>query len=170
MNRRLYFVLPDVESAKQVERDLLLAKISDDRMYFLGKRGMDLQDLPEATTAEKTDFMHGAMVGMMSGALVGAAIGVVVYLLQSYIFPMQLGVILLFFFLGGAFGLWVSALIGASTPNVKLREFEQAFQQGHILLMVDVPVERVDEIRRLILTRHPEAEDHGRDPIMPAFP
>jgi len=170
MNRRLYFILPDVESGKQVERELLLAKVSDDHMYFLAKRGTDLQDLPEATTAEKTDFMHGAMVGMMSGAMAGAVIGLVLYLLQNYIFPMQLGVILLFFLLGGVFGLWVSAMIGASTPNVKLKEFEQAFKDGQLLLMVDVPVERVDEIRKLILSRHPEAEDHGQDPTMPAFP
>jgi len=33
-----------------------------------------------------------------------------------------------------------------------------------------VPVERVDEIRKLVLSHHPEAEDHGRDPTMPVYP
>jgi hypothetical protein len=171
MNRRLYFVLPNVEISLLVERDFLLAKISDDHMHFLGKRGTDLQDLPEATTAEKTDLIHGCMVGLMAGAMIGAVIGLLLYVLRDYIFPVEMGVILLFFLLGGVFGVWVSGiLIGSSTPNAKLKEFEQTIQAGHILLMVDVPVERVDEIRKLVLTHHPEAEDHGRDPVIPAFP
>lgn len=171
MNRRLYFVLPDVETSTRVEKDLLLARISDEHMHFLGKRGTDLGDLPEATTAQKTDLLHGLMVGLMSGGAAGAVIGFILYFLRDYIFPMELGVVLLFFLLGGVFGAWVSGiLIGSSTPNTKLEEFEQTLQEGHILLMVDVPVERVDEIRKLVLSHHPEAEDHGRDPTMPAFP
>jgi len=107
----------------------------------------------------------------MSGAAVGAIIGLILYLFRDYIFPMEIGVVLLFFILGGIFGAWVSGmLIGTSTPNVKLKEFEQTMQEGHILLMLDVPVERVDEIRKIILTHHPEAEDHGKDPTIPAFP
>lgn len=171
MNRRLYFVLPNVEISRLVERDILLAKISDDRMHFLGKRGTDMQDLPEATSAEKTDLIHGCMVGLMTGAMAGALIGLFLYVLRDYIFPMELGVVLLFFLLGGVFGIWVSGiLIGSSTPNAKLKEFEQTMKEGHILLMVDVPVERADEIRNLVLSHHPEAEDHGRDPVIPAFP
>ncbi|MBI4006692.1 MAG: DUF1269 domain-containing protein [Gammaproteobacteria bacterium] len=171
MNRRLYFVLPDVDISRQIENDLLLAHISDDHMHFLGKRGTDLLDLPEATSAQKTDLVHGIFIGLMSGAAVGAIIGLILYLFRDYIFPMEIGVVLLFFILGGIFGAWVSGmLIGTSTPNVKLKEFEQTMQEGHILLMLDVPVERVDEIRKIILTHHPEAEDHGKDPTIPAFP
>ncbi|MCH8977176.1 MAG: hypothetical protein IH909_06080, partial [Proteobacteria bacterium] len=46
MNRRLYFVLPDVDTSLLVERDLLLAKVNDSLMHFMGKRGTDLKDLP----------------------------------------------------------------------------------------------------------------------------
>ena len=49
MNRRMYFVLPDVNMSEQVERDLLLAHIDSGRMHFIGKRGTDLRNLPEAT-------------------------------------------------------------------------------------------------------------------------
>lgn len=171
MNRRLYFVLPDVAISRQIEHDLLLARISDDHMHFLGKRNTDLMDLPEATTAEKTDLVHGSFIGLVSGALCGGLIGLVLYLLRDYIIEVNMGIILLFFVLGGVFGVWVSGmLIGTSTPNVKLKEFEKDIEAGHILLMVDVPVERVDEIRKIVLTHHPEAEDHGKDPFIPAFP
>jgi len=171
MNRRLYFVLPDVPVSRQIEHDLLLARISDEHMHFLARRDTDLMDLPEATTAQKTDLVHGSFIGLVSGALFGGLIGLVLYLLRNYITQVEPGIILLFFVLGGVFGVWVSGiLIGSSTPNVKLKEFEKTIQEGHILLMVDVPVERVDEIRKIVLTHHPEAEDHGKDPFIPAFP
>jgi len=171
MNRRLYFVLPDVPVSQQIEHDLLLAHISDDHMHFLGRRDTDLMDLPEATTAEKTDLVHGSFIGLVFGALFGGLIGLALYLLRDYITQVEPGIILLFFVLGGVFGVWVSGiLIGSSTPNVKLKEFEKTIQEGHILLMVDVPVERVDEIRKIVLTHHPEAEDRGKDPFIPSFP
>ncbi|MGH8120826.1 MAG: DUF1269 domain-containing protein [Gammaproteobacteria bacterium] len=171
MNRRLYFVLPDVTVSRQIEHDLLLARISDEHMHFLAKRDTDLMDLPEATTAEKTDLVHGSFIGLVSGAMFGGLFGLVLYLFRNYITQVEPGIILLFFLLGGVFGVWVSGmLIGTSTPNIKLKEFEKAIQAGRILLMVDVPVQRVDEIRKIVLTHHPEAEDHGKDPFIPAFP
>jgi len=36
--------------------------------------------------------------------------------------------------------------------------------------MVDVPRDRVDEIRELLARRHPEANSGGQEPTMPAFP
>ena len=172
MNRRMYFILPDVDISRKVENDLLLARIDEKHMHFLGKRGTDLMDLPEATSIEKTDMLHGIQVGMFSGALSGAVLGLIVYALQDFIgMKFQLGIVLLFFILGGIFGVWISGfLIGSSTPNVKLKEFEQSMDDGHILMMVDVPVERVDEIRKIVKLHHPEAEDHGIEPTMPAFP
>ncbi len=59
MNRRLYFILPDVEISRKVEDDLLLARITEHQMHFLGKRGTDMQDLPEASQIQKTDIIHG---------------------------------------------------------------------------------------------------------------
>lgn len=85
MNRRLYFVLPDVDTSLQVERELLLAKICDHHMHFIGKRGTNLKDLPEATALQKSDIKHGIQVGLFSGALGGAAIGMLIYMLRDYI-------------------------------------------------------------------------------------
>ena len=172
MNRRLYFVLPDVDISLQVERDLLLARVNDNLMHFMSKRGTNLKDLPEATSLQKSDVMHGIIVGMFSGALGGAAVGAIIYMLRDFI-GMQImpGIILLFFLMGGVLGVWIGGfLIGSSTPNVALREFEHTMDEGHVLLMIDVPVERVEEIRKIVKRHHPEAEDHGREAIIPAFP
>jgi hypothetical protein len=42
MRRRLYFLLPDVESSKLTADDLLLARVEDRHMRFLSKRGTAL--------------------------------------------------------------------------------------------------------------------------------
>ena len=62
MNRRLYFILPDVEISRKVEDDLLLARITEYQMHFLGKRGTDMQDLPEESQIQKTDIIHGFQI------------------------------------------------------------------------------------------------------------
>ncbi len=60
--------------------------------------------------------------------------------------------------------------IGSSTPNVKLKKFQHSMDEGHILLMVDVAKDRVDEIRKIVHQHFPEAEDYGEDHTIPAFP
>ncbi|MGQ0658213.1 MAG: DUF1269 domain-containing protein [Chromatiales bacterium] len=170
MRYRLYFVLPDVASARQVEDDLLLAKIEDRRMHFLAKRGTDLKGLPEASIFQKTDLLHGMEVGMVVGAAAGAALG-----LGLFFYPVlgtALGIAKIFIgALGGAlFGIWAAGMIGISTPNKVLKQFERTMQEGHVLMMVDVPQHQVEKIRQLVLARHPEAEAHGVEPTVPAFP
>ena len=171
MNRRLYFVLPDVDTAQQVERDLLLARIEDRRMHFLGKRGTDLKDLPEASLGQKTDLFHGMRVGLVAGGVTGALDGFILYQFPSPIgVSLDVGIVAILALVGAIFGAWVSSMIGSSTPNVRLREYEKTMEEGHILLMVDVPKERVDEVREIMRSHHPEVEDHGIDPTIPSFP
>lgn len=172
MNRRLYFILPDVDISRKVEDDLLLARIDEEHMHFLGKRGTELRDLPEATSEQKTDLFHGIKVGLFAGALTGTIIGLLLYFMRDLIgMQIQPGIVLLFFLLGAVLGVWISGfLIGTSTPNIDLKEFQHSMEEGHILLMIDTPRERVDEIRQIVLQHHPEAEDHGIEPIKPVFP
>jgi hypothetical protein len=171
VNRRLYFVLPDVDTAQQVERDLLLAKIEDRRMHFLGKRGTDLKDLPEASLGQKTDLFHGMRVGLVAGGATGTCVGFILYQFPNLIgVSLDVGIVAILALVGAIFGAWVSSMIGSSTPNVRLREYEKTMEEGHILLMLDVPKERVDEVREIIRSHHPEVEDHGLDPDIPRFP
>jgi hypothetical protein len=72
---------------------------------------------------------------------------------------------------GAFFGAWVSSMVGAAVPNSRLAAFAKAIEEdGKILLMVDVPEHRVEEIRDRLHAMHPEAEDRGLDPHVPAFP
>src|SRR5512147_1164338 len=72
MRRRLYFILPDVLSAKQVVDDLLLARIEAGHIHILAPRDAQIGDLPEATVFQKTDLVHGGQIGALIGGLLGA--------------------------------------------------------------------------------------------------
>jgi len=75
MRRRLYFLLPDLESARLTANDLLLARVEFRHMHFLARRGTDLGDLHEANPLQKTDLVHGAEVGLVLGGVCGLLLG-----------------------------------------------------------------------------------------------
>jgi hypothetical protein len=163
MHRRLYFVLPDTETANKLEHDLLLAHVDDHHMHFLAKPGTDLGNLTEATNFEKSDVKHGMLVGAITGGSGGGLCGLILYLNPDFIgIPIGFGVMPLFMALGAAFGCLTSGfLIGSSAPNVYLKEFDRDFELGRILAILDVQHERVGEIQSLIKERFPSAQDHG---------
>jgi hypothetical protein len=167
--RRLYFVLPDVESARKTMDELLVARIDAGHIRFLAKRGALPPDLPEAGLLQKTDFVHAAQRGMAIGALLGVVLGVLWAFIDRPL-PVQGGVILGSTLFGAFFGAWAASLAGAAVPNSKLRAFEADVEQDRILMMVDVPFTRVQEISGLVAQRHPEAVPRGFEPTMPAFP
>ena len=171
MRRRLYFLLPDVVNAQRVVDDLLLARIDARRIHVLGRRGMDLGDLPEANVLQKTDVVHGAQIGMMLGAALGALCG----LLALFIYPrdqlhLSLAVVLIGALCGGVFGLWAASLAGAAVPNSRLKRFDVWIDGGMILVMVDVALRDAKRIADLVARWHPEAVPGGVEPTIPAFP
>jgi hypothetical protein len=170
MRRRLFFVLPDVAAARSVLNELLLARIDEGHIHFLGRRDTLPPDLPEASFLQKTDFLHALRTGGMVGAAAGIAGAAFVWLdPPSYLQPNP-GIIVVAGFVGAFLGAWFSSLVGSSTPNSSLRSFQGALDAGKILLMVDVPFGRVEQVRDLVASQHPEAEWGGVAPQIPAFP
>jgi uncharacterized membrane protein YeaQ/YmgE (transglycosylase-associated protein family) len=170
MRRRLYFLLPDLPSARQVVDEMLLARIEARRIHVLARRGTDLGDLPEASIFQKTDVVHGAQTGVALGAAGGALGGALLVAFPPSGSSLQLVTILIASLLGAVFGLWVASLAGASVPNSRLSQFQHWIEQGKLLLMVDVPFGQTDRITQLVTRRHPEAVPGGTEPTIPAFP
>ena len=170
MRRRLYFLLPDVESARRTADDLLLARVEDRHMHFLARRGTDLAELHEAGYLIKTDFVHGAGVGLGLGALGGAVLGaaLVFYPIEgTHPHPLTFFIAVL---VGAVIGTWVASMVGASVPNSKLRRFQREIELGKVLLMVDVPLDAVADTRAVVTARHPEAVPAGLVRPYPVFP
>lgn len=170
MRRRLFFVLPDTSIARKALDDLLLARIEERHIHFLAKRGTLPPDLPEASFLQKTDFLHALLTGATVGAGIGVVLGAVAWLMPLEELAPEPGIILVAGLAGALLGAWASSLVGSSVPNTSLRDFQAAIDAGKMLLMVDVPYSRVDEIRELVASHHPEAEWGGMAPEVPAFP
>lgn len=170
MRRRLYFLLPDLASAHKTADDLLLARVDDRCMHFLAKRGTPLAPMREATFLQKGDAVHGAELGLAIGGLGGFFLGVYMVLMPPEGMTLQLVTVLASSLIGAAFGAWAASLVAMSVPNTRLKAFHADIETGKILLMVDVPLSRVEEVQELVSRCHPEATAHGIEPQLPAFP
>jgi hypothetical protein len=170
MKRRLYFLLPDVASATATANDLLLARVEDRHMHFLARRGTDLGELHEASYLIKTDLAHGAGIGLGLGVLGGAFLG---YLIVNY--PPDgthpgLAAAVVASVVGAVLGAWMGSMAATAVPNSRLRAFSDEIARGKVLMIVDVPYERVDAIRDAVAKRHPEVLLSSQEPRYPAFP
>lgn len=198
MRRRIYWLLPDLASARRTMNDLLLARVGDGHIHFVAKDGADLSGLHEANLLQTSDLLRSAQLGLVVGGVGGAVIGVV----AAMLFPIvdgtpsgwqaisavlatpgwqaadvmaalnspQWAMAAVLALLGGAFGAWSSSMIGIAAPSHRLVRFEGALAQGQYLLMVDVPLSRVQEIEALVAQKDPEAHFEGLEPEVPAFP
>jgi hypothetical protein len=169
MRRRLYFLLPDVASARATVNDLLLARVEHAHMHVLARRGTDLGDLHEANPLQKTDLVHGAERGIAIGGVAGFVLGIFVVLVPPGV-ALEWIVVLLTGIGGALFGAWMGSLAGASVPNSRLKAYAREIEAGKLLLMLDVPFARIEEIRALVQGRHPEAGGGMVEPTIPAFP
>ena len=171
MRRRIYWLLPDLASARKTMDDLLLARISSEHMHFVGPEDADMSGLHAANILQTSDVIRAAQAGLVIGGAGGAVLGAV----AAVFFPIvgdspQWGMVAVLAGVGALFGAWSSSMIGSSTPSSRLKRFTAAIEKGQILLMVDVPRSRVDEIEARLQALHPEAHLEGVEPDIPAFP
>ena len=69
----------------------------------------------------------------------------------------------------GCRGGWIGGMIGGHRRHAP-SEVQEAIERGELLLMVDVPLARVDKISERIKQHHPTADVGGTEPTIPAFP
>lgn len=170
MKRRLYFILPDTHLARTVHNELLLARVPENRMHVIADERIDLEDLPEASLWQRSDLSHGLQLGLPVGGLTGVVVGVLAVIF-GWITPGYEAKTIMATVLAGLFvGSWAASMIAVNVPNTRHRAFETDLQQGHILFIVDIPVQRVDEITELVTRHHPEADMRGVEPNIPVFP
>lgn len=170
MRLRMYVTLPDLASARKLADDLLLARIEDRHMHFLARRGTDLGELHEASYLQKTDAVHGAFTGLVIGGVVGVLVGLLLVYFPPGGLSVQLVAVLIAAVVGAGLGIWVASMVGLQVPNSRLKGFEKEIEEGKILLMLDVPSGRYEQVREVIARTHPEALDRGSEPTVPAFP
>lgn len=170
MRRRLYFVVPDVDTTHKIVNELLLARVDEGHMHVVAREGTELGDIPEASILQKTDFIAAAERGLAVGGATGLLAGLLAIAFPPAGVILGGGMVAATMLAGAGFGAWVSSMIGVNLPNTEIKAYEEAVKSGAVLMMVDVPKERVHEIERLIQEHHPEAQIGGTEPHIPAFP
>ncbi|MDJ0832745.1 MAG: DUF1269 domain-containing protein [Gammaproteobacteria bacterium] len=168
--RRLYFLVPSVESARTINNELLLARVNEDHIHVLAREGTEMEDLPEATLAQKSDVIPALERGIAVGGVGGILAGIVAVTFPPAGLALGGGAILATGIAGVGLGSFVSTMIGVDVPNSQIKQFQDAIEAGQLLMMVDVPKARVEEIDELVKQHHPEAEIEGTEPTLPVFP
>lgn len=170
--RRLYFLLPDIQSASTIVDELLLARIEERRIHIVAKDHHQLQqaNLPESNLLQNSDFIPAVEKGLAVGGGTGILAGLVAMTFPPAGLILGGGAVLGLGLIGAGFGAWISGMVGLSADNTQLKDFEQAIEQGQLLLMVDVPRTRTEEITELLKKHHPEIEVNGTEPTLPVFP
>ena len=168
MRKRIYWLLPDLGSARRTMDELLLARITEHHIHFVAREGSSMDGLHAANVLQTSDLVEAAQSGALIGSGIGAASGVAAAFAFDPASPA--GLVIGIAAAGAMLGTWSSSMIGSSTPSRRLRRFEQAIGEGQYLLIVDVPRTRVGEIERLLERTHPEARFEGLEPNVPAFP
>jgi len=171
MRRRIYWLLPDVASSRRTMDDLLLAQVEARHIHFVAREGTDMTGLHEANLLQTSDVIRSAEAGLCIGVATGAIAGAVLAVAYPVVGDQpQWGLVAVLAIVGAGFGAWASSMIGIATPSERLKRFQPAIDAGQLLLIVDVPRSRVDEIEARLQSLHPEAHFEGEEPNVPAFP
>ena len=168
--RRIYFITPDIEITRQLVNELFLEKIEDRDIHMLAKRGTPLEDLPEGSLLQKSDFIPAVEQGLAVGGSTGMLAGLVAIVFPPASIVIAGGILLGTTLFGASLGAWVGGMVGMSRGNRRIKEFEDAIEAGKFLVLVDLPADRVGEIEKLIKKHIPQAEVESIEPKMPAFP
>jgi hypothetical protein len=169
MRHRLYFTLPGIPSLSVILEELLLAGIDKQHLHFFAREGILPAAMPKADFLHKSDLIHGSEVAILTGGGVGLCLSAVLVLLPPEGMYWSTLTVLLAALGSALLGFWLSVRIAAAIPEARLQALREAIEQGHIVLMIDVPFTRVKEIENRLSKRDPEIRFGGVEPSAPAF-
>jgi len=157
MLRRLYFLFPYPEQAAKVVDELREMGLDAHRIHALARPDISLAGLPGATRRQRQDegyaleriawngnlWLFGvALVGAVLAAAAGALLWAVICIAV----------------MAASF---TAGLLFCYVPDAHLNEVRGALHHGEVLLMVDVPRNRVKAVEDLVQHHHPEASVGG---------
>jgi hypothetical protein len=153
MVRRLYLTFPTSSQAARAVADLQGAGVREDHMHAVARPGTNLSGLPRATEGQKHDqvwrlerpFWY-ANLGVFALAALGLATAVFAWSPAGMVASV---VVMLATFIAGE-------RFAVKLPHAHLADLRVPLEHGEVVLLVDVPFQRVREIEHLVAERHPE--------------
>jgi hypothetical protein len=168
--RRIYFLVPSVESAHAIVDELLLNHVEEHHIHVVARENTPMQDLPQAGVAQTSDLLPSLQRGVAAGGLAGILAGLIGVTFPPAGLAFGGGALLGMTAFGAGFGAWMSSMVGIGLPSSRIEKFRQAIDEGQLLMMIDVPFTRVELIESLVTRHHKEADLEGVDPNIPLFP
>lgn len=162
---RIYFLVPNIAITHKIVDELQSEGIDESDIHVLAKRDTPLEGLPEAGMTIKTDFIAALERGVALGGTTGLLAGLIGLRLAG--FAIAGGPLLGIIVAGATIGSMMNSLMGMNSGNTRLKQFEEAIEQGELLVLVDIPKERIESIKQLVIKHHPEAEFGGVESILP---
>jgi hypothetical protein len=162
--------MPDIATTHELVKDLLLSHVEERYIHVVAKEGTPMEDLPEASLLQKSDFVPAIEKGLTLGAVTGVICGLVAMALPATGVIIGGGALLFITAAGAGVGGLMSSMVGAGLPSARLQKFEEAINAGEVLVLVDVKRNRVEEIEELVKKHHHEADIEGTEPMVPPFP
>ena len=159
MLRRLYFLFPDEVHARHAV-DMLYdgAGVDARHIHAMANDEGKLQRLPTTTREQKSNA-----AGALERRLWNANLGLFFAALLVFVIALSASstgwvvvslAIMLATFVGGL-------LFTTRIPNTHLDNFRDALAHGEVLLMVDVPQERIHKVEHFVHHHYPEAVNGG---------
>lgn len=173
MRRKLEFIFPDVKTARHAWKEMLLACIENRHIHFLAKPGTNFgKMLHPANVLETTDTIHEAEWGILIGAAMGLLAGILALAFPPWYTDLHWsGILAITIACGALAGFIGMALLGVNVSNSDLDGVKERIAQGEILMIVSVPLKRVDEICELVDRLHLHGQFYDVWPARhPMFP
>lgn len=155
--QRIYFLVPDSETGRAIVNELQQADVEEKHIHIVAADNVSLEDLPEASLLQKSDFLPAIERGIPLGAATGLLAGLVTIVVPGGV-ALGGGALLATMLAGAGVGSLMGSMVALDLPNSRHRDFQQAIEDGQLLMLIDAPTERILEIENLVLAHHADAE------------
>jgi len=167
--KRLCFLSPDVEHATAVVQDLKEDGIEEKHIYAIARSDVPMEQLPDGGP-DDNDFLPAFERGVALGGATGVFLGLLALAFPPAGFVVGGGGVALLGMMSASVGGLLTGMAGASFSSTRLKRFEGEIENGKILIMVDVSLDRVQHVNELIRSHDPEVEIEGIEPPAPIVP
>lgn len=157
--KRLYFLVPDIDSASRIVAEMRDAGVAADHVSVVGSDHHRLEQahLHEAGVLHGTHLVDGLKTGLALGGTTGIIAGIAAVSFPPAGLILGGGAIVGLGVLGAGVGGWLGSMLGIAATDPGIHRFHDEIQQGRLLLLIDIPKERELEMLDRIRRHHPEA-------------
>ena len=152
---KLFFLIPDERTASDVVADLTARGVPETAIGVVARDPVSNSSVPDADVSDTSDIKPAIAQGVVAGGGTGLLAGLTMAIVPGG-FAVGGAALAGLALAGGAFGAWVSGMIGVSVTNREIVEFEDAIKNGALLMMVDVDDERLGVVKHVVTGRHPK--------------